>query len=74
MYSMQDIEQFLAKNFPATKSVVEQMWPVDRKELFDFLEVYISQLPVTRAIDYFRDLQFFTRTASHNYTNPWDVL
>jgi hypothetical protein len=71
---MQDIEEFLTRSFPATKTVVEQLWTVDRKELFDFLETYIEQLPVGKAVDYFRDLQFFTRTASHNYTNPWDVL
>lgn len=75
MHDPKSIEAFLLEHFPIIKQVVEEDWVERRKSLVEFLTTCATNENFGKwATPYFADMAYWAKTASHDYTNPWDVL
>lgn len=75
MHDPKSLEAFFSEYMPKTKMVFESMWNTDRSELSEVLREFMrASGEKSWMYPYFSDLDYYTRTAQHKYTNPWDVL
>ena len=75
MHDPKSLEAFFTEYMPKTKEIFESLWLTDRRELSAVLQEFMySTGRDSWMYPYFADLDYYTRTATHNYTNPWAVL
>ncbi len=73
MYDPRELEAFFERHMPSLKSEIERLWP-DRASLMELLAEYQNGFADTDFAPLFDDMLYWTKVASHKYTNPWEVL
>lgn len=74
MHDPRSLETFFQQYMPAMKAIIENMWS-SRKELDEYLQFCLDQGVYSDWVKpYIQDMQYWTKTASHQYTDPWSVL
>lgn len=75
MYDPKSLEIFYTQYLPGFKRVIEDYWARDRNELIALLSDCVTSKSMPSWMDpYFLDTLQLAKTASHEYTNPWEVL
>jgi hypothetical protein len=75
MHDPKSLEAFFLEYMPKTKALFEGMWVTDRRELSEVLQEFMRSVGTASWMhEYFADLEYYTRTAQHKYTDPWSVL
>jgi hypothetical protein len=74
MHDPKSLEAFFNQYMPAMKAMIESMWG-NRQELYDYLQFCLDQGVYSDWVKpYIQDMKYWTKTASHKYTDPWSVL
>lgn len=75
MYDPKSLEAFFDRYLPAMKVIIEDQWANNRQELERYLNFCLKEgVYGDWARQYLEDMIYWTKTASHKYTDPWSVL
>lgn len=75
MFKPSVLEDFFARNMPATKALIENLWNSDRIELIEVLNEYLRMMGSDAyGWSYIHNLRELAKTVPHEYTNPWKVM
>ncbi len=74
MYSPKELEKFFTQYLPKTKQEIEKLWADNRGELNEYLQDWVAMAGEGWMANYMQDMLYWSKTGSHRYTNPWDML
>lgn len=74
MYSPKELEEFFSVYLPKTKAEIEGLWLNNRGELNEFLLEWLTMAADTWMQPYISDMLYLSKTGSHKYPNPWEIM